>query len=34
MGISGTPSYVIGIEIVVGEVGPERLKQKMDVTRT
>ena len=33
MGINGTPRYVIGKEIVVGEVGLERLGQKIEVAR-
>src|ERR1700751_3230260 len=33
MGLNGTPSYVIGKQIVVGAVGLEQLKEKIGVAR-
>ena len=33
MGMNGTPSYVIGKQIVVGAVGLEGLKEKIGVAR-
>jgi protein-disulfide isomerase len=33
MGLNGTPSYVIGKQIVVGAIGLDGLKQKIDVAR-
>jgi protein-disulfide isomerase len=33
IGISGTPSYVVGTEVVVGAIGLEGLRQKIDAGR-
>jgi protein-disulfide isomerase len=33
LGLSGTPSYVVGSEIVVGAVGLDALKEKLSVAR-
>ena len=33
MALNGTPSYVIGKQIVIGAVGLDELKQKIDVAR-
>jgi len=33
MGLNGTPSYVIGNQIVVGAVGLEGLKEKIGIAR-
>jgi protein-disulfide isomerase len=33
MGMNGTPSYVIGKQIVVGAVGYDSLKEKIGVAR-
>jgi protein-disulfide isomerase len=33
LGLNGTPSYVVGQEVVVGAVGLEALKQKVNVAR-
>ncbi|MGY3410230.1 protein-disulfide isomerase [Bradyrhizobium sp. GM5.1] len=33
MGMNGTPSYVIGKQIVVGAVGVDSLKEKIAVAR-
>jgi protein-disulfide isomerase len=33
MGLNGTPSYVIGKQIVVGAVGLEGLKEKISTAR-
>jgi protein-disulfide isomerase len=33
MGLTGTPSYVVGNEIVVGAVGLDALKEKLSVAR-
>jgi len=33
LGLNGTPSYVVGEEVVVGAVGLEALKQKVNVAR-
>jgi protein-disulfide isomerase len=33
LGISGTPTYVVGREVVVGAVGLEALKEKVNAAR-
>jgi protein-disulfide isomerase len=33
MGLNGTPSYVIGNDVVIGAVGLETLREKVNVTR-
>jgi len=33
MGMNGTPSYVIGDQVVIGAVGAEALKEKINLTR-
>jgi protein-disulfide isomerase len=33
LGLNGTPSYVIGKEIVVGAVGLDALKEKINTAR-
>ncbi len=33
LGITGTPSYVVGDEVVIGAVGAETLKAKLDAVR-
>jgi protein-disulfide isomerase len=33
MGMNGTPSYVIGKQVVIGAVGVESLKEKIGVAR-
>ena len=33
LGINGTPSYVIGKELIVGAVGIDALKEKINVAR-
>ena len=33
LGVSGTPSYVVGDELVVGAVGLDELKQKIAALR-
>jgi protein-disulfide isomerase len=33
MGMNGTPSYVIGKQVVVGAVGLETLKEKISTAR-
>ena len=33
MGLNGTPSYVIGTDVVVGAVGLEALREKVNVAR-
>ena len=33
MGMNGTPSYVIGKQVVIGAVGVEALKEKIGVAR-
>jgi len=33
MGMNGTPSYVIGKQIVIGAVGLENLKEKIGIAR-
>ena len=33
LGMSGTPSYVIGSDVLVGAVGLEALKEKINTTR-
>jgi protein-disulfide isomerase len=33
MGMNGTPSYVIGEQVVVGAVGVESLKEKVNIAR-
>ena len=33
MGMNGTPSYVIGKQIVIGAVGVENLKEKIGIAR-
>ena len=33
LGVNGTPSYVVGDEVVVGAVGLDQLKQKIDAER-
>ena len=33
LGITGTPSYVVGEEVVIGAVGGETLKGKLDSVR-
>ena len=33
MGMNGTPSYVIGKQIVIGAVGLEGLKEKIGIAR-
>jgi protein-disulfide isomerase len=33
LGLNGTPSYVVGDQVVVGAVGLDALKQKVSVAR-
>jgi protein-disulfide isomerase len=33
LGLNGTPSYIVGNELVVGAVGLAALKQKVNVAR-
>jgi protein-disulfide isomerase len=33
LSLSGTPSYVVGSEVVVGAVGLDALKQKVNMAR-
>jgi protein-disulfide isomerase len=33
LGVNGTPSYVVGNEVVVGAVGIDELKAKIDASR-
>jgi len=33
MGMNGTPSYVIGKQVVIGAVGAEALKEKINQAR-
>ena len=33
MGMNGTPSYVIGKQVVIGAVGVENLKEKIGIAR-
>jgi protein-disulfide isomerase len=33
MGMNGTPSYVIGKQVVIGAVGLENLKEKIGIAR-
>lgn len=33
LGLTGTPSYVVGDEVIMGAVGYDELKQKIDATR-
>ena len=33
MGMNGTPSYVIGKQVVIGAVGVESLKEKISIAR-
>jgi protein-disulfide isomerase len=33
LGLTGTPSYVVGNEVVVGAVGYDELKSKIDAVR-
>ena len=33
LGLNGTPSYVVGEEVVVGAVGLEALKQRVNIAR-
>ena len=33
LGVNGTPSYVVGDELVVGAVGFHELKEKLDALR-
>jgi protein-disulfide isomerase len=33
LGMNGTPSYVIGKQVVIGAVGAESLKEKIGIAR-
>jgi protein-disulfide isomerase len=33
MGMNGTPSYVIGTQVVIGAVGVDNLREKIGVAR-